>query len=108
MSENNNPPDHKLAEFEGEAGDHPGGPAYVEQQKRVEEAAQSGETALDGTPVDQLQQERQERLDPENRPENSEVDNTPRDFDVEKGMFADNPEYDQAEKKFPALGEGGA
>ena len=64
--------------------------------------------ALDGTPVEQLQQERAERLAPENRPECAEVDNTGRDFDVEKGMFTDDPEYDQAPRKYPPLGEGGA
>ncbi|HYG94876.1 MAG TPA: hypothetical protein VD859_14945 [Nocardioides sp.] len=108
MSQSDNPQDQRLEEFEDEAGDHPGGPAYVEQEKRVEEAVESGEIALDGTPVDQLQQERHDRLDPENRPDGAQVDNTPREFDVEKGMFTDNPEYDQAEKKFPPLGEGGA
>ncbi|WP_435769972.1 hypothetical protein [Nocardioides sp. SYSU DS0651] len=64
--------------------------------------------AMDGTPVDQLEQERAERLDPANRAEEAEIDNTHRDFDVEKGMFTDNPDYDRAPKKFPPLGEGGA
>lgn len=40
---------------------------------------------------DQLEQERQERLDPENRPENAEVDNTGREFDVEKNDFTYAP-----------------
>jgi hypothetical protein len=37
----------------------------------------------------QIEQERQERLDPDNRPENAEVDNTQRDFDTEHGEFTD-------------------
>ncbi len=40
---------------------------------------------------DQLEQERQKRLDPENRPENAEVDNTGREFDVEKNDFTYAP-----------------
>ena len=40
---------------------------------------------------DQLEQERQERLDPENRPVNAEVDNTGREFDVEKNDFTYAP-----------------
>lgn len=59
----------------------------------------------DGTPVEQIQKERAERLAPENRPENSEVDNSHRDFDEEKGMFTDEPGYEDAPKKFPPPGE---
>jgi hypothetical protein len=44
-----------------------------------------------------IEKERQERLDPENRPENAEVDNTPRDFDVTRGQFTDSEEYDESE-----------
>ncbi len=38
-----------------------------------------------------VEQEREERLDPENRPANAEVDNTGREFDVEKGEFTYKP-----------------
>ena len=44
--------------------------------------------------------ERAERLDPENRPDNVEIDNTDRDFDSEKGMFTDAEGYDSADSKF--------
>ncbi len=108
MRQSENPQDQRSEDLEKKAGDHPGGAAYVEQEQRVEEAAQSGEVALDGTPVEELEQQRKERLDEENRDENTSVDNTGRDFDVEKGMFTDDPDYDQAEKKFPPLGKGGA
>ena len=64
--------------------------------------------ALDGASTEEIEMDRRERLAPENRPPNAEVDNTVRDFDVEKGMFTDDPDYEDAPKKFPPLGEGGA
>ena len=45
----------------------------------------------------EMEEERQRRLDPENRPDNAEVDNTQREFDVEKGQFKDSEEYDENE-----------
>jgi hypothetical protein len=57
---------------------------------------------------DEIEEERQRRLDPDNRPDTVEVDNTQRDFDVEKGMFKDSDGYEEAEEKFPPLGEQGA
>jgi hypothetical protein len=39
---------------------------------------------------EQVEKERQERLDPDNRPENSEVDNSDRDFDPVHGEFTDS------------------
>jgi len=51
---------------------------------------------------EELEQERQERLDPDSRPESAEVDNTERDFDPEKGMFTDNPEHSEAEPQYSA------
>ena len=44
---------------------------------------------LDDVPDEELERERQERLDPENRPENTEVDNSDRTFDPETGLFED-------------------
>jgi len=38
----------------------------------------------------QIEKEREERLDPDNRPENSEVDNSDRDFDPVRGEFEDS------------------
>jgi hypothetical protein len=55
-----------------------------------------------------MEEERERRLDPDNRPENVEVDNTQRDFDVEKGMFEDSDGYEEAEERFPPLGGQGA
>jgi hypothetical protein len=44
-----------------------------------------------------IEEERKRRLDPENRPENAEVDNTQRTFDAEKGVFEDSPDEAQLE-----------
>jgi hypothetical protein len=38
----------------------------------------------------EIEETREERLDPENRPEGSEVDNTPRTFDDEEWKFEDD------------------
>ena len=38
----------------------------------------------------EIERARQERLDPDNRPENAEVDNTQRDFDAKHGHFTDS------------------
>jgi len=56
----------------------------------------------------EVEAERRERLDPDNRPDNAEIDNTDRDFDVEKGLFTDSEGYEDAEPKFPGEGEQGA
>ncbi|MCW2762165.1 MAG: hypothetical protein JWR85_2366 [Marmoricola sp.] len=45
----------------------------------------------------EIEEERDRRLDPDNRPENAVVDNTPRDFDVERGQFKDSDDYDDSE-----------
>lgn len=37
--------------------------------------------------IKEIEEERERRLDPENRPANAEVDNTQRDFDPEEGEF---------------------
>jgi len=75
-----------------------------------------GEPVPDGTrqpgadPEDEpeIEEERERRLHPDNRPENVEVDNTQRDFDVEKGLFTDSEGYEQADEEFPPLGGQGA
>lgn len=42
--------------------------------------------------VEAIEEERERRLDPDNRPDNAEVDNTERDFDVVEGRFTDSEE----------------
>ena len=44
----------------------------------------------------EMEEERERRLDPDNRPDTAEVDNTQRDFDVERGMFTDAEDYDES------------
>ncbi len=44
----------------------------------------------DDVPDDELEKEREERLDPDKRPENTEVDNSERTFDPETGLFEDS------------------
>lgn len=48
----------------------------------------------------EMEEERAERLDPDNRPDGAEVDNTQKDFDVEAGMFTDNDDYDENDKPY--------
>ena len=45
----------------------------------------------------QIEEERASRLDPDNRPDGAEVDNTERTFDHDRGQFTDSPDYDDSE-----------
>lgn len=47
--------------------------------------------------VKEMEEERERRLDPDNRPEGAEVDNTHREFDSSTGHFTDSDEHDQGE-----------
>ena len=47
--------------------------------------------------VEEIEQTREQRLDPENRMENAEVDNSDRTFDSQRGHFTDSEEYDESE-----------
>ncbi|GAB3663834.1 hypothetical protein GCM10027596_27490 [Nocardioides korecus] len=66
-----------------------------------ERAGRSQGIDVDSEPDDdvkqEMEEEREKRLDPDNRPENAEIDNTDRDFDVKRGMFTDNEAYDEGE-----------
>lgn len=42
-----------------------------------------------------IEEEREKRLDPDNRPDNAEVDNSDRDFDVQSGQFTDHETDDE-------------
>jgi hypothetical protein len=48
------------------------------------------DTELSQEELDEIEAERKERLDPDNRPEHAEVDNTDRDFDSTTGQFTDH------------------
>ena len=43
-----------------------------------------------------MEEERDRRLDPDNRPDGAEVDNTGRTFDHEHGQFTDSDDYDES------------
>ena len=76
-----------------------------------ESQSQEHETARDESKAEtraDVEEERQRRLDPDNRPDRAEVDNTARQFDEEKGMFTDSPGYEEAEERFPPMGGQGA
>ena len=45
--------------------------------------------------LERIEEERQERLDPDNRPENAEVDNTQRTFIAEEARFEDSDLSDE-------------
>jgi hypothetical protein len=55
--------------------------------------------------VARIERERRERLDPGNRPDNAEVDNTGRDFDEVHGRFADSEPPEQGELEFDPSAE---
>ena len=61
-----------------------------------------GDADISEEELQQLKREREERLDPQNRPANAEIDNTTRDWVQEKEDFQDNldgnpPEFDQGD-----------
>jgi hypothetical protein len=93
----------------GEGGDHVADDA-ADAEGDDGDPAPGGAPQPGADPADEeeIEKERQERLDPENRPDNVEVDNTQRDFDSTKGMFTDSEGYDEADEEFPPLGEQGA
>jgi hypothetical protein len=97
----------------GEGGDHTadGPPEEGDEDPAIGHDSDDTGTRQPGADpedAEEIEEERQRRLDPENRPDNVEVDNTQRDFDAEKGMFEDSEGYEEAEEKFPPLGEQGA
>ena len=50
--------------------------------------------------VQAIEDERERRLDADNRPDHAEVDNTHRDFDSSVGMFTDSDDYDGADQRY--------
>jgi hypothetical protein len=71
-------------------------------------SAKTPQPGADPDDAEQIAVEREERLDPDNRPEGAEVNNSERTFDAEKGLFTDSEGYDEAEKRFPPSGAQGA
>ncbi len=71
------------AEGSGDSGDSDDGAQLTKEQAM-------GTEDVPEDKVEAIEAEREERLDPDNRPENSEVDNSERDFDVASGQFTDH------------------
>jgi hypothetical protein len=61
-------------------------PIEVDVDSRVDEGY-SADREVSADEAEDLEKERQERLDPANRPANAEIDNTQRDFNPETGEF---------------------
>jgi len=55
-----------------------------------DEATETDESTEEEPDLAAIEEEREKRLDPDNRPDNAEIDNTDRDFDVVKGQFTDS------------------
>jgi hypothetical protein len=55
-----------------------------------EPAATDSTDQVSQAEIDEIEAERERRLDPDNRPDNAEVDNTDRDFDPTRGQFTDS------------------
>lgn len=54
---------------------------------------------------EQIEAERQHRLDPDNRPDNAEVDNTDREFDEVHGRFTDSEPPEEGEAEYDPSAE---
>jgi hypothetical protein len=91
----------------GEGGEH----AAADSDGDADDDGADGEghgtrqPGADPEDEEEIEEEREQRLDPDNRPEGAQVDNTDREFDAKKGMFTDAEGYDAAEEKYPAIGE---
>lgn len=73
----------------------------VDTQERLDHKEE--EPDFDEIPDDELEEERQKRLAPDNRPDNVEVDNTKRDFNPETGLFEDSDMEPPEEAPFPTV-----
>ena len=62
-------------------------PIQVDVDSRVDQGFSVDDMDVTDEEAEQLEKEREERLDPENRPANAIVDNTRREFDVESGEY---------------------
>lgn len=69
---------------ENESNDEP---IEVDVDSRVDQGFSVDDMDVTDEEAEQLEKEREERLDPENRPTNAIVDNTQRKFDVESGEY---------------------
>ncbi len=75
---------------ESDRQDTPSEDSGVDEASGVETSGTGGGEDVSQEELDEIEAERKERLDPDNRPENAEVDNTDRDFDSTTGQFTDH------------------
>lgn len=68
----------------------------AEQPDPIDEAEQPPADVTDET----NEQIRQQRLDPANRPDGAEIDNTQRTFDPAAGRFTDDPAYSEDDRPY--------
>ena len=92
------------AETNARPGEDEVGPVSGEATRRPAHAARCGPRRRRA----RSSRNGEQRLDPDNRPDGVEVDNSDREFDAEKGLYTDSEGYEQAEEKFPPMGEQGA
>ncbi|MET1061110.1 MAG: hypothetical protein ABWX84_16030 [Nocardioides sp.] len=64
--------------------------ASTEDSGGVDTSSGTAGQDLSEEEIGEIEAEREKRLDPDNRPENAEVDNTDRDFDTTTGQFTDH------------------
>ncbi|MBF4162449.1 hypothetical protein [Nocardioides acrostichi] len=74
--------------------------AVEDTEQQEEEHADGSLHEMSDDEVAEVEKEREERLDPENRPDNVEIDNTQRTFDPEQGMFTDSEGYDEGDAQY--------
>jgi len=97
------PSQHADDAQEDEVQDYPGVGDFSKEGdtiKAPEGEFSADDRGLDGSPVDEILEDRKQRLDPGNRPDETEVSNAGREFDGEKGMFTDEEGFEAAEKQY--------
>lgn len=89
------------ADTDAEPGQDEVGPVSGGEETHVDEPS-AGTEDLSEEERAAIERDRAERLDPDNRPDAAEVDNTHRSFDSAKGLFTDSEGYDDAPERFPS------
>jgi len=106
QSEHNPSPDERLEEVGTNRGTYDL-PEPGEGQRESGTAGLPDEDDVPEETLEDIQGDRKERLDPDNRPDGAEIDNTPRTFDSGAGMFTDNPDYDPDDRPYAGPGDSG-
>ncbi|MCH1865246.1 hypothetical protein [Nocardioides sp. CFH 31398] len=76
-----------------------------DDEQEVPTDEDGNQLAPDGSTVEEVEADREERLAPENRPDGAEIDNTQRTFNEETGMFEDSEGADEAEPVYKTASE---